>query len=109
MSKYTDTVENALLEMKSCSSGVCADCKDCYSDHGRDLGPESWVDAVKSGEVLGVSEFGTYGCDLCGTYLAGERHAAHYLNEYDGLEHVEVCIDCVMYLAYGDEPEEWEK
>jgi len=50
-------------------------------------------------------------CDSCGSTLGGDRLAAVGLYHDDGGQLVdidmEVCVDCAMYHANGELPEEW--
>ena len=55
---------------------------------------------------------------MCGTTLGGDREVWHALdtNYQDTpiadrvLHHFhDVCTDCVLYLANGDEPEQWRR
>lgn len=53
--------------------------------------------------------FGRFMCDLCGSMLGGDRH---YIQAVINGEHVpdagRACVDCTLYMANGDEPEEWD-
>ena len=42
-----------------------------------------------------------------GSRLGGDRHAAHGLDQNGDLVHMDVCIDCLLFLANGDEPSDW--
>lgn len=47
-------------------------------------------------------------CDGCSSTLGGDRHPAVAM--LDGkviAEDLGICVDCLMYVANGDEPEEW--
>jgi len=48
-------------------------------------------------------------CDSCGSSLGGDRHAAHAISREGGLDitHIEICVDCVVWHANGEEPEQW--
>ena len=52
-------------------------------------------------------------CDSCGSTFGGDREEAHGIFR-DGEGHIgtvqmSVCVDCVMYHANGDVPEEWQQ
>ncbi len=60
-------------------------------------------------------------CDACGSPLGGNRYPAHGIVQIrdpadeggpqtiEGtLLHLDVCEDCLVYLANGDEPANWE-
>ena len=60
-------------------------------------------------QLAGEPSFSWSQCEGCGSRLGGDRHPAHAtvgLNHE--VVHLDVCVDCVMYLANGDEPENWE-
>jgi len=51
-------------------------------------------------------------CGICGSTLGGDREVWHYVAKNSkGVDtiyhHDDACVDCVMYLANGDEPEDW--
>lgn len=53
-------------------------------------------------------------CDSCGTTLGGSVYAGHAfsatpsgVNGPGDVYHLELCFDCVLFHANGDEPEEW--
>lgn len=69
-------------------------------------------DAWSSGEIYDEPSFSSMGCDICGSTLGGDFeswHAIEGTGAYAGeLYHGErACWDCIMYLANGDEPEDW--
>jgi hypothetical protein len=52
--------------------------------------------------------FSSASCDACGSHFAGDRYPSHVLDEpTDAWVHLDVCQDCLMYFANGDEPDEW--
>jgi hypothetical protein len=52
-------------------------------------------------------------CDSCRSTLGGDRHPAFFIPDAwpkdRSLEpfEIDICTDCVMYWANGDEPDEW--
>ena len=40
-------------------------------------------------------------CHICGRQLGGDRYPAHYVDEYDDINHIAICTDCVYYMEYG--------
>lgn len=72
----------------------CSSCSDFDPDIG-DEGSFSWSE-----------------CECCGSSLGGTRHAAHGLisrTKYGRktvLIHLDVCTDCLMFIANGDLPGE---
>jgi len=60
------------------------------------------------------SHFSWSKCESCGG-LAGDRHAVHYQSDpmvFGGVDgqiisgHANVCVDCLMYIANGDVPDD---
>lgn len=77
---------------------------------------QKWVEHVErqyagnlvyGGDDLG---FTWHSCDLCNSPLGGDRYSAHVLNTIEGKTEVthdlEVCTDCIMYIANGDVPDD---
>jgi hypothetical protein len=51
-------------------------------------------------------------CDACGSTLGGDRYPAHALSperlgRSEHWIHLDVCSDCLLFLANGDVPEDW--
>ena len=71
-------------ELNAVSVGTCDRCNDCdeYAD-----GFFSWA-----------------ACDTCNSSLGGMRYPAHYLDDNGELCHIDVCMDCVQYITYGELP-----
>jgi len=98
----TGTIEDEQGEWK--------DCLSCGGD-----GTIPWEPGMDvSDQVLQSTEEGSFSwseCDACGSTLGGDRHPAHGLLPKDGIPrgmiHLDVCSDCLCYLANGDEPEQW--
>lgn len=83
------------------AAGASCGCKDCGLE---DL--ERPDDDYARYENAGEPNFSWSKCPSCGG-LAGDRYPAHYWND-DGTitGHVDVCQDCLMFMANGDVPEE---
>lgn len=49
-------------------------------------------------------------CESCKSELGGDRHEVFAVPKHriTGIEVLSVCTDCLMYIANGDEPENWE-
>lgn len=67
-------------------------------------------------DIANEAHFSWSQCDSCGSRLGGDRHPAHGVisasmagaQEPDAnVTHFDICTDCVMYHANGDEPEAW--
>jgi len=82
------------------------DCTDA-EEHRRKL---SAVDCA-SGEF----HFSWSPCGICGTKLRGNRSAWHWICGCDAhgkrgdiMHEDNACMDCVVWLANGEEPESWQ-
>ena len=114
MSNFTDAVESqarreGLPGSNSIAPGFTSICPDCREAHGFCC-EHSAQNAWKNGDIEEDGHFSSYPCDLCGSSLGGDRYAAHFFaddNPQKELCHIEVCVDCRLYLANGDEPELW--
>lgn len=132
MSAYTDRVESSLRGLTAVSVGECPGCEQCADAHN--MTPEEHDKAWHACEVDGESHFSWSPCGICGSRLGGDRHVWHALHadqvaardahretarhmpigretrepEVEILHFDDACVDCVMYLANGEEPEEEE-
>ena len=99
MSNFTQSVNHYTGDCDAFSVGTCFACVECNPD-----------EATES-DFAGESEEGNFSscqCDSCGSTLAGDRYAAHWLDIDNEIIHCAVCVDCLFYHANGDEPEIWE-
>ena len=93
MSDYTDRVEANLKGLKAVSTGVCPGCEVCAEDHG-------------FGENMEDFEHAWSSCGICGNHLSGTMHVWHWVDDEGEIMHeTDACVDCVVYLANGEEPE----
>ena len=101
MSKFTESVDTYLEGIECVSAGACPGCEEC------ELGN---VDSMESPEWDQANEgsFSWSQCETCGSRLGGDRFPSHGFSEDGEIVHLDVCVDCLIYLANGDEPEEWE-
>lgn len=98
MSAFTDAVAYQLAGIEAVSTGShLEDCALCPDDIEYDDGVHYPDDPAS---------FSRNGCDCCGSTVGGDREVCHGLIDGE-LWHGRACIDCVMYLANGDEPENW--
>lgn len=105
-SEFVQAIEHYTDGLTHLSVGVCSSCSDCQESHG--FCCEYTLEHAIEHE--GYSDEGSFSwsyCDTCGSHLGGNRYDAHaFLDEK--LIHLSVCVDCLMYIANGDEPENWK-
>ena len=101
MTKFVKAVERNLEGVFFFSVGGCPGCSECGLE---DDAEDTHVEA----------SFSWSRCESCGSTLGGDRHPAHGVvattedEARDGaIEHFEVCVDCLLFHANGDEPEDW--
>jgi hypothetical protein len=107
MSEYTKAVENGLKGINFPSTGICPGCSDCASDF--DFKNIKALDtAYESGELCNEAHFSWRECGICGSQLGGDREVWHWVDDNNVIVHEPgACVDCIMYLANGDEPDTW--
>lgn len=56
-------------------------------------------------------------CESCGSTLGGDRHPGHAIHKDafgpnakrpDDVHHISMCVDCLLFHANGDLPEDWD-
>ena len=101
MSAFTEAVESELEGVEAVSVGACPRCQECGLED---------VDTMDCPEYESAGEpsFSWSQCEGCGSTFGGDRYPAHGFVE-GSLIHFEVCIDCLMYIANGEEPETWQR
>ena len=119
---HLDTVPCEACGGKGTERGEPYPADDCAACDGAGY-VEGSNDDEEARQLAEEPSFSSAQCDGCGSTLAGDRHPAHatarrYLPQerYYGLRpsgpeyilHLDICTDCVLYLANGDEPENWE-
>lgn len=111
---YEDIVEDPFVVafekntkgLHAISSGFSAHCEDCRDSH--DICCEHRAKfAMESNEIVDEPSFSWRSCETCGSRLAGDRQAGHALDSNDDLVHLNMCTDCILYVANGDLPENW--
>lgn len=114
MSKFTDAVARGLKGLEAVSTGICPGCDTCCDEQRYDS-LEVLQSAWEAGDVFSEPSFSSLGCDICGTNLGGNFECWHYIVPSEsggvvgqGIKHGDrACVDCIMYLANGDEPDSW--
>ena len=105
MSAFTEAVEAELDGIVHTSPGASPGCAECLPTYNAEEPGDDWHDLANEGG------FSWSRCDGCGSSFGGDRYPAHGFLASDerGVFHLDICVDCVMYLANGDEPEEWQQ
>ena len=112
MSNFTKAIERELDGIDHISPGLASCCGECCSAH--DLSETEMEEDLSSGLVFDEGGFSRQSCDSCGSTLAGNRYAAHGFSgaQTEGsdksLVHLDICEDCLLFHANGDEPDTWE-
>jgi len=105
MSDYTERVEHNLKGLEAVSSGICPGCQEC-ADTWTDGDLEHLKDEWPTGGFCDEGSFSKQGCSVCGNPLGNTLFAWHAILDGEIVHFDDMCPDCVMYLANGDEPEE---
>ena len=106
---FVAAVDRGLEGMEPVSPGLSASCEVCRTAHG-DISEEEFRELLEHGGADDEGGFSWHRCDSCNTGLGGNRSAAHgftTINGEDTLVHLDICDDCMLYLANGDLPERW--
>ena len=108
MSQYTDSVEAELEGLRAVSTGICPGCETCKDDLGFEC-LSQLQEAWESGNTVDEPHFTWSGCDICGNTLGLDAEVWHAIDEHNAIMHFNhACVDCVVYIANGDEPEGWK-
>jgi len=106
MSTYTDTVDTNMEGCELLSVGVCPGCEECQDVYGYDS-LEEFEAAYDAGDIVDEGGFSWSACECCRSSLGGSRCSAHYVADGE-IQHIDVCEGCLIYLANGDAPTNWE-
>ena len=79
-------------ELHALSTGLNGNCTECLEKY--DFPPNVVKLAIENGQVCEDGFFSSHPCILCDG-PAGMRYAAHYLDENNELNHIDVCTACV--------------
>lgn len=111
MSAFTDAIANNWPD-HIIAPGSAASCEQCRSIHGIADG----ADLEAAQEIMENDEgsFSWSQCQSCNSRLGGDRHTAHAIHNEafgpdakrpDDIVHIDICTDCLMFHANGEEPE----
>ena len=131
-SRYLEAFEHNAKGLHALSTGAwpldtCQECKGsgkgddgdtCYTCDGIGKVCECSQCSARGDEDSGERDEGGFSwssCDTCGSSLGGDRYPGHaldrdpqapgYVRDSANIIHLEVCADCLMFIANGDEPE----
>lgn len=111
MSDFTDAVAYRCDgHVATGAAACCPECVETFDVPTRDKrGRFLSTDAIQE-ELYAVDggSFSRYECDSCGSRLGGDRHAAHLLDDKLGVIHLDICTDCLIFHANGEEPDGWK-
>lgn len=111
MSRFTDSIAH-YLDGLHIATGSAASCPECCQSFGLDPDGDTDENQAAIDESGDEGGFSWSQCDSCGTTLGGDRHAAHGWPIGDNaadLIHLDICTDCALFHANGDEPETWSR
>lgn len=96
LKEYKTRVEHFLKGLTHVSTGACPGCPECGLEDEPDMDCEAY-------ELAGESHFSHTACECCNSPLGGDRHSAHAVDpDTDEILHLDICTDCVFYIAYGE-------
>ena len=107
MSRFTAAIERNWRDYLI-FPGASPNCRRC-GDIGKD--DEEAIQLANEGS------FSWSACGSCNSGLGGDRYASHAIHKQafgpdaqrpGDVHHIEICVDCLMFHANGDEPENWE-
>lgn len=108
MSAFTDAFASGIHGLKGVSTGTCPGCPTCMEIDGCTEDEEHRCKLSAVDCPSGKGHFSWSPCGICGTRLAGDRSAWHWVDPRGVVVHEsDACADCVMFLANGTEPEDW--
>ncbi len=108
-SEFAAAVERGLAGCIAPSIGICPGCSTC-ADTWTDGDLAALAEGVECGEIESESSFSWGGCVVCGSTLGGDREPLHWIDDAGEICHeFGACVDCIIYMANGDEPSDWGK
>lgn len=83
------------------ATDVCSKCEECQSQFG--LSEAELAKGIEDEEINDEGGFTWCACDCCHLLIGGMKYSAHAFQNGE-LVHLEICEDCMCYLASGYEP-----
>ncbi len=109
MTAFTDAIERELKGIGHISAGLASICGCCCQT--LDVSEDEMAAGCEDGSIIDEGGFSWQSCESCGSSLGGNRYAAHGFNgdptEDGTLVHLDICEDCLLFHANGDEPDQW--
>ncbi|MFW6083743.1 MAG: hypothetical protein ACODAA_00845 [Gemmatimonadota bacterium] len=101
MSNFTDAVGRYCdgLRVAPGAAPGCDRCLDLPEGASAEEPGDDWCDLASE------PSFSWSSCDSCGSTLGGDRYPAHGIDDEGRVYHLDICTDCVMFHANGDEPD----
>jgi len=100
--RFLNAFERGTHGLTHPSAGACPGCAECGLSDVEDMNDPRY-------EMAEEASFSWSACDICGSRLGGDRAPAHGVcSETGEIVHMSVCVDCTVFLANGDTPDEWE-
>ncbi len=105
---YIDAFNRRTSDLQFLSCGICSKCSDCQSTF--DAGELTLERLIQDG-LTDEGGYSRSGCDCCGSSLYQMLYAGHAYVDLGGkqvLTHLDLCVDCMLYIANGQLPERWQ-
>ncbi|MDD4988506.1 MAG: hypothetical protein PHS68_06400 [Candidatus Izemoplasmatales bacterium] len=126
--EYIERIERNTKGLTAISTGICPGCEKCLDDFGiriececggdddcelcngfgkRKPTEEEFEDQCSNEDAYDEGCFSWSSCDLCGCPLGGSRVVWHGVDKDGNIVHGDhACVDCMMYLANGEVPDD---
>ena len=105
---FVEAIADNTKGLTAVSTGLCPGCQECMEKHpGIGQTREQFEEAIANGTIVQEPFFSWLECDLCGSPLGGYYEPWHAAGADGEIVHgARACVDCVLYLANGDLPED---
>lgn len=111
MCKFTDAIDSNWPDYVI-APGASHSCHECTG--GEDIDSDDY----KALQAYDEGSFSWHECDSCSSTFGGNRFNAHAIHKEafgpeakrpNDVHHVDICVDCLMFHANGNVPEEWQR
>ena len=107
LTDFEKAIQHNTKGLASLSTGLVPCCAECCQSFG--LEEQAMKKRLETGEISDEGHFSWSSCDCCGSSLGGNRYAAHGFDKNGDIIHLDICEDCLCFLANGDLPENWRQ